>query len=105
MTERKTKRRNFSTDLLWSSLGPVVLAFFTDKHTLLGPVNQHVEGHEGDYAGQTEAAGVDLHAHLRPSTQVMTVDALCHQTYRSSPTPAAGGTESSPGSLCSGLCT
>lgn len=65
-----------STDLLWSSLGPVVLVLFTDKHTLLGPVDQHVEGHEGDDAGQAEAAGVDLHAHLRPSTQVMTVEAL-----------------------------
>lgn len=87
---RNTKRGNFSTDLLWSSLGPVFLALFTDKHTLLGPVDQHVERHEGDNAGQTEAAGVDLHAHLRPSTQVMTVEAVFHQTYRSSPTPAPG---------------
>lgn len=65
--------------MLWSSLGPVFLALFTHKHTLLGPVDQHVEGHEGDDASQTEAAGVDLHAHLRPSTQVMTVEVLYHE--------------------------
>lgn len=57
----------FATDLFWLRFSPVVLPLLTDEHALLGSVHQHVKWHEGNDAGQTEAAGINLHTNLKVS--------------------------------------
>lgn len=54
----------FGSDLFWLCLCPVFLPHLTYKDTVLGSVDQHVKGHKGHDAGQTETARINLHTNL-----------------------------------------